>query len=280
MAATSQATHSTFRGARGWACAALMLALPAVQVLAAPAAENPPVASLCGLGAGDTAATCLFTANAAGLPISARTEFPDEFDAAGNNPDPLNTAEHELFHAIGFTVAYNLFSAKLIATPGAGAGGIPVGSRSFSTNGLANGILMVLTPAAQGTHADPAATGAAPWPATTYNQNNDIMQPSQVVGNVLNAKDMAVLNSAFAWAATGIQINVVNVGGTLDAADMLIMNNAVAAVNAFWPAVGGSPVFTWSVAEVPEPSTWACMLIGIAVVGVSLRRGARIGAPG
>ena len=161
-----------------------------------------------------------------------------------------------------------------------GANGILAGSRSFSTNGAANGVLLVLTPQAQGTHADPAANGVAPWPTTGYNQNNDIMQPSQVVGNRLNASDAAVLNNAFGWAATGIRINVVNVGGTLDAADMQIMNNAVAAVNAFWPAVGNSPVFTWSVAEVPEPATWTFMVIGIAYLGASIRRRTQRVTPG
>ena len=277
MTAISAKKMSMFGGTLGSVVAAVMLAWP---VATATAQENPPGASVCGLGAGDTAVTCLFTANQAGLPVSARTEFPDNFDAPANNPDPLNTAEHELFHSIGFTAAYNLFAARLIATPGAGANGILAGSRSFSTNGAANGILLVLTPQAQGTHADPAANGVAPWPTTGYNQNNDIMQPSQVVGNRLNANDAAVLNNAFGWAATGIRINVVNVGGTLDAADMQIMNNAVAAVNAFWPAVGNSPVFTWSVAEVPEPATWTFMMIGIAYLGASIRRRTQRVTPG
>jgi len=261
--------------ALGIACASATLALFATP---AHAQENPPVASVCGLGGGATASTCMFTANAQGLPVSARTDWPEDFDTA--NPDPLNTAEHELFHAIGFTVGYALFAAHVIATPGAGANGIPAGSRSYSTNGAANGIIMVLGAAAGGTHADPAATGAAPWPATGYNQNNDIMQPNQVVGNRLNANDAAVLNNAFGWGRTGIRINVVNVGGTLDAADMRIMNNAVAAVNGFWPAQQNSPVFTWSVAEVsvPEPGTWIMMLVGTGLTGVMLRRRARVPA--
>lgn len=265
------------RGVLGCAVAAAMLALPASI---ATAQENPPVPSVCGLAAGNTSATCLFTANAAGLPVSARTEWPDNFDAAGNNPDPLNTAEHELFHGIGFTVNYNLFAAKLIPTPGAGANGVPAGSRSYSNNGAANGILMVLTPAAQGTHADPGATGAAPWPATGYNQNNDLMQPNQVVGSRLNANDAAVLDNAFGWVASGIKINVVNVGGTLDAADMQIMNNAVGAVNTFYPVKAASPVFTWSVAEVPEPATWVMMALGLVfLLGTRFHRRVRIGAP-
>jgi hypothetical protein len=268
----------SFAGVLAVAGAAAMLASPTAPARA-QAMENPPVPSVCDLGAGENASTCMFMANAMGLPVSARTDFPDDFDLAANNPDPLRTAEHELFHGIGFTTAYQRFRQRLIPTPGAGMNGIPAGSRSYSTNGMANGIIFVLTPAAMGTHADPAATGAAPWPATGYNENRDVMSPNQIVGTRLNANDAAVLNNAFGWGAAGIRINIVNVGGTLDATDLAILNNAVAAVNAFWPAQAGSPVFTWSVAEVtlvPEPATWATMLLGMGVVGAVVRRRARI----
>lgn len=274
-------THASFRkvlqsgraflraGALGCACAGAMLVLLAAPATAVPVdPENPPVRSICDLGAGDTAATCMFKPSMAGLPMSARTEFPEDFDAS--NPDPLNTAEHELFHAIGFAVAYPRFDAKLIATPGAGAMGIPAGSRSYSTNKMANGILMVLVPD-DGTHTDPAATGAAPWPATGYNQAKDIMQPTQVKDTRLNANDAAVLNDAFGWTASGIKINIVNVGGTLDATDLAIINNAVAAVNAFYPVKMNSPVFTWSVAEVPEPSSLFLLVGGMLIVWSTAR---------
>jgi hypothetical protein len=253
----------------------MVLAFSAVP---AKAVENLPVNSLCGGLDGATGATCMFTGNGgngAGIPISARTEFPDEFDTAAVNMDPLNTAEHELFHAIGFAIFYNNFDNKLIATPGRGANGIPALSESYSTNGMANGILMVMDPTAALSHADPAATGAGPWPATGYNQNMDIMQPSQVIGTRLNANDAAVLADAFGWNTTGIRINVVNVGNSLDDDDLGIINNAIAAVNAFWPVQANSPVFTWSVAEVlpvPEPSTWATMLLGMGLVSVWIRR--------
>jgi hypothetical protein len=220
----------------------------------------------------------MFRANAAGLPVSTRTDFPDDFDTMAVNRDPLNTAEHELFHGIGFNEFYPRYAAKLINTPGRGANGIPGTSRSYSTSGMNNGIIMVLIGTGQAggeSHSDPAATGAAPWPATGYNQNMDIMQPTQVVGTRLNANDAAVLNDAFGWGATGIRINVVNLGGTLDATDLMVINNAVAAVNAFWPVQANSPVFTWSVAEVnlvPEPTTWATMLLGIGVAGAVIRR--------
>ena len=260
----------------GLACAAAIAFMP-VTPARAQVKENPPVPSVCKLGAGQTASTCLFTANAAGIPVFARTEFPDEFDV--NNKDPLNTAEHELFHAIGFTIQYKRFGDKLMPTPGAGAGGIPAGSRSYSKDGKAGGILMTLVPAADGTHADPGATGAAPWPATGYDQSKDIMQPDQVVGTRLNANDAAVLDDAFGWATSGIQIDIINVGGTLDATDLKFLTDAVAAVNVFYPVKKGSPIFTWAVAEVglvPETTTWVTMVIGFGLAGMALRRRARI----
>ena len=272
MAATRAGVHFPIGRKLGLACAVALLALP-VAPAQAQQKENPPVPSVCKLTAGQTASTCLFTANAAGLPVFARTEFPDEFDVT--NPDPLNTAEHELFHAIGFTTAYARFGAKLIPTPGAGAGGIPAGSRSYSNNGKAGGILMTLVPAADGTHADPGATGAAPWPATGYDQANDIMQPNQVVGNRLNALDAIILDDAFGWGTSGIQINIINVGGTLDATDLKFLTDAIAAVNAFYPSKKDSPVFTWAVAEVglvPEAGTWVTMVIGFGLAGAALRR--------
>ena len=133
---------------------------------------------------------------------------------------------------------------------------------------------MTLTPSGEGTHADPAATGAAPWPATGYNQANDIMQPTQPLATVrmLSATDFAVLNNAFNWGVTGIKIQIVNLGGTLDDTDLNIVANAAAAITAQYGSFGTSPTFTWDVAEVtPEPGTWA-LLAGGVIVFVAVRR--------
>lgn len=256
-------------GALTLACAAAMLALPAAP---ARAQEHPPIASICGLGPHASATTCQYTANEKGLPISARTEFPDDFDQT--NADPLNTAEHELFHAIGFSTAYAKFAGKLIPTPGAGSNGIPAGSRSYSKDGTAGGILMTLVPAAGGAHSDPDADGMAPWPATGYDQGSDIMQPGQVVGSRLNDHDAAVLNDVFGWGKSGIHIDIVNVLDTLDGADLALLSSAAAALQAFYPNNADSPIFTWYVAEVtpgPEPATWGMMLCGFGLVGGTMR---------
>lgn len=145
--------------------------------------EGPLQPNVCGAGGNVLGSTCLFAANAASsVPTSARTDFMDDWDSSGW--DGLTLAEHELFHAIGFTVNYAAFAAKVYSTPGAGTGGIPAGSRVYSTNGTVGGILMVLGPASDGTHSDPNATGAAPWPATWQNQANDIMQATLPKGVV------------------------------------------------------------------------------------------------
>lgn len=249
----------------------LLAATFVAAVFGAPV-ENPPVPAVC--GPVNLASTCLFTANG-GTPVSARTDFIDDWDTQGYNG--LTIATHELFHAIGFTVNYGNFANRIIATPGAGANGIPAGSRSYSTNGAANGILLGLTPAGSGTHADPGATGAAPWPATGYNQSNDIMQPDLPLGTArtLSAVDFNVLNNAFGWGTSGIAITVINVNGTHDDTDMAIIMAAVAAIEGHYNNAGnvvGRPTFTWSVAEtVPEPGTWGLM-IGALLVIIELRR--------
>ena len=241
------------------------------------AIENPPVQSICGLDPtdGDLGSTCRFmtaNANGTGVPISARTDFIENWDA---QVDGLTLATHELFHAIGFTVNYADFAAKLIATPGAGANGIPAGSRSYSTNGLAGGILLTLTASNQGTHADPNTTGAAPWPATGYNQANDVMQPEQPGNAVrtLSNTDFNVLANAFGWNNTGIKFVINNIGGTLDDTDINLIANAAAAITAHYGTFANSPTFTWDVAEaVPEPATWPA---GFLAAGLILFAAAR-----
>ena len=57
-----------------------------------------------------TAETYDFAVNGANLPISATTEFFQP----GGNPDLDNTAQHEIGHGLGFTVAYALFSAQCV----------------------------------------------------------------------------------------------------------------------------------------------------------------------
>lgn len=128
---------------------------------------------------------------------------------------------------------------------------------------------MVLTPSGVGTHADENATGANPWPATGYNQANDLMQAYLAMGVSLtiSAVDAAILDDAFGWLTSGISITAVNVGGTMSQTDMAIINNAIAAVNAFFPVKHNSPTFTWSVAEVPEPgSLWLFIVAGMIIL--------------
>ena len=201
----------------------------------------------------------------AGKAVSATTDF---IDGAWNDAgvDQTEVATHELLHAIGFTIAYDNFSANVFDTPGAGANGIPAGSRVYSTDGTVGGILMVLTSASLGTHADPNATGAAPWPATGVNQANDIMQPFLPGGTTVGASDIAVLNHAMGWAASGIKVNVVGLQ-LFTAAEQAAI---AAAVNAVETAFGVAAVsnFTWTLNKVPIPgAVWLFMSsLGFVIV--------------
>ena len=159
---------------------------------------------------------------------------------AENNADKITTATHELFHAVGWTVNYDTFSAKIFLTPGQGTGPIPANSRVYSTNGTVGGIKMVLIPSGNGTHSDQNATGAAPWPATGYNQANDIMQTNLVSGSTLTAADAAVLNDAFTWSTRGIKINLLNDDPTDFApasANLADINAAITAVQTLFNGV-------------------------------------------
>jgi hypothetical protein len=213
------------------------------------AIENPLIASVCGLDPtdGDLASTCLFTANAAGIPISAYTDFIEDWDTIGYSG--LTLATHELFHAIGFTTNYANFANNVNPGPPRTIGNL------------------TLTAANQGTHVDPTVAGQA----------NDIMQPGLPLNTVrtLNANDFGALNLAFGYANTGINITVVNVAGTLDDTDIAIVNAAVAAVENQYNVAGQNnrANFIWSVAEAaPEPGTWVFMIGGGALFAVVSRR--------
>lgn len=236
--------------------------------------EGPLQHNVCGAGGDALASACMFTANvASGIPMSARTDFIEDWDSIGY--DGLTLAEHELFHAIGFTVNYPLFDAKIYVTPGAGSDGIPAGSRVYSSDGTVGGILMVLGPASDGTHSDPNATGAAPWPDTGYDQADDIMQATLAKGIVrsLNGWDAAILDDAFGYGVTGLNINVINLGNSMSQLDMDIINQAVLATeDLFGPADTNSPVFTWTVAEVPEPATFQLVMISLVLMWTVSRR--------
>ena len=235
--------------------------------------EGPLQQNVCGAYTGGAlASTCNFTADAGGTPTSARTDFVDEWDSLGY--DGLTLALHELFHAIGFTANYDNFADNLYATPGAGANGIPDGSRVYSTDGTVGGILMTLTPSDLATHADPDATGAAPWPATGYDQSDDLMQPFLPLNTVRLPSDAlwAVLDDAFGWGTTGITIFIHNLGGSHSDADLELLAAAAGIITDHYGSFGNSPTFDWYVAEVaPEPS----LLILISLGGLATLRARR-----
>jgi hypothetical protein len=236
--------------------------------------EGPLQRNVCGAGGEALASTCLFTANAASdIPMSARTDFIEDWDSIGY--DGLTLAEHELFHAIGFTVKYPVFDAKIYVTPGAGSGGIPAGSRVYSSDGTVGGILMVLGPASDGTHSDPNATGTAPWPATGYDQTDEIMQSTLAQGVIrsLNGWDAAVLDDAFGYGVTGLNIGVINLGNSMSQLDMGILNQAVHVTeDLFGPVDANSPIFTWTVAEASEPATFPLVMISLVLMWTVSRR--------
>lgn len=180
-----------------------------------------------------TATTDLF-APTNGIPASARTRF---FNAPGN-VDLLNTAEHELFHGIGFTTAYNNFNNRLVNRAD--------GDRDFFSNGNANtGLLrMTLGPNARGTHTDPTLI------VNGTNQNTDIMQPAQVEGQRLTQFDATPLNDAFGWNGRNLAV-AVNFNASVRAAQRPDVISAAHATQILFGSNLSGPVFNWTVLNVP-----------------------------
>jgi hypothetical protein len=202
-------------------------------------------------GAVTTAETDSFTQNGAQLPISARTLF---YDGVWNTSDPQNTAEHELLHAIGFTINYSLFNAHVFTQ---------AGDRNYRQNTDGTGtILGILT--ASTTHLDAGRTTPAP---DNYNQANDIMRPDKVDNQRAGQKDKAILNNAFNWTALGGLSITVNVSGTpFAAADMTAINAAVTDIQDLFVQGANPKAFTWTVVNVPEPGGMTLVVLGLGLI--------------
>ncbi|MGH7192311.1 MAG: PEP-CTERM sorting domain-containing protein, partial [Candidatus Saccharimonadales bacterium] len=134
--------------------------------------------------------------------------------------------------------------------------------------------LMVLTGTT--THADPNATGAAPWPATGYNQSGDIMQPALFAGATLSATDGNLLDDAFGWKTLGLTINLVNDNpGLINGQALADIEAGITAVqNLFNVSQPGPPEpnFTWTI--VPEPSTLGILVLVASAALLRQRRAA------
>jgi len=91
----------------------------------------------------------------------------------------------------------------------------------------------------------------------------------------LNAFDASVLADAFGYSrAHPIAIGVLNYN--LSAEDMAYINDAIQAVESLFEDANNigpnAYVFAWSVAEAPEPSSIALMIIGVPVWLLAIRR--------
>jgi len=168
-----------------------------------------------------------FTADNNGIPTSASTMFHLPFWTAG---DAIDTAHHELLHAIGFAVAYNYFGNKVNER------------REFcDTPTDPCKILAKLVPADQGTHVDPTA-----GTVNGYDQSKSVMQPTRVDGQRMDGQEQSVLNSAFDWPSHKIKITI-SYQGSFDNTQKSYVQNAVDSAMALFGASDAVNLFVWTV---------------------------------
>lgn len=184
------------------------------------------------------------------LPTLGRTDYFN----FGDNPDRLNTAEHELMHCIGFTTGYTNFRAHDVTQEG---------QRRFRANTDGTGtILAVLM--ADSNHVDPDA-----GVVNGRNQNLSIMQPNQVVNQRINAWEAAIMNAGFSWNTHNLDVRVTFVG-TWPAAWQTAINDAVTNMEALFGSNSNGHRFDWHV-RLPAPGTLA-PLAGMVLIATRRRR--------
>lgn len=205
----------------------------------------------------------MFDANK--LPISGTTDFNrGQWDRV----DPLNTAEHELMHVIGFTLQSMRFRDAVNASNEIKVGG--------TVYGITDGT----------SHLDP--TKMVTIGGTTYDQSKDIMQPTKVPGERIGPQDQMILNAIYNYSGIdGLLITVNFTGPAFNATDRQAINDAVAAVEFLFPAGRNPHRITWDaqnavcgdpssdenpgICNVPEPDTVALFMPGLAIVALVYR---------
>lgn len=192
-----------------------------------------------------TAETAGFTVDANKLPISATTTF---FTPSWTAVDQVNTAQHELLHAIGFSRTYANFLAKIDT------------SNAFRPAPAAR-ILAKLTAASSGTHIDPAG-----GTVDGFDQALSVMVPVVTRGNRMRGQDKNVLDAGFAWVGKDINIKVVY-ATPFSAADKRIIEDAVTAAKALLGSNGTGKVFTWTVRSAAGLATATGALTATGVDG-------------
>jgi hypothetical protein len=229
----------------------MLLALPT-------AAWSTPIEDF----AGTLAESDNYKYDAGGIPTMGTTDFNrGEWDKT----DPLNTAEHELLHVIGFTLQSKLFKDAVNA------------SNEIKVGGTVYGII-------DGTsHLDPSKSVTIN--GTTYDQSKDLMQPNKVPNERIGPQDQMILNALYNYSGTGgILVTVNFTGPAFNATDQQAINDAVAAVNFLFPAGRAPHKVTWDAqnavcadppsdelsldvcsSAVPEPGSLTLALSGLAI---------------
>lgn len=183
------------------------------------------------------------------LPISGTTDFNK---GKWNAADPLNTAEHELLHVLGFTVQSKLFKDSLTA-----ANEIKVGGTVY---GITDGT----------SHLDPKKT--VKIGATNFDQSKDIMRPDKVNGQRVGDQDKMILDALYNYSGIGgLSITVNFTGAAFTAADKQAINDAAGAMQKLFPAGKTPHKIAWDAQNVvckdPQSDDGACQVSAVPAPG-------------
>lgn len=186
------------------------------------------------------------------LPTKATTEF---FLPAWTDVDPLNTAQHELFHAVGFTSGYTKFNDHVT---------VEDGKRKLKGD---DGTLLALLKL-DSNHVDPDA-----GKVRGRDQKESIMRPDQVKDQRLIQWDADLLNACYGWDKLNIKITPKYEGNAWNETRKGYVVQAIADVQKLFGSDGTGSAFEWTVIvnQAPAPGA-AGLLIAGGVLATRRRR--------
>lgn len=191
------------------------------------------------------------------IPKSATTTFHEPRWSKDQTNDSIGVAEHELLHAIGFTIGYPDFLGHLQAKDQI------TGSRNFVKNADRTGaVLAIIT--GSGTHVDPKA-----GVVNNFDQSKSIMAPEAMRNVRMGVFEKNVLDAAFDWSGKNINI-IPKFIGAFDLTEKNFVLKAIDDATVLFNSDKSGAKFVWTVQidKVPEPSSIIAFAVGFGLLAL------------